>query len=83
MIESWKVGGIFQTFYLYEQVLTVNGTLTSRVPNNTLWNYEVSNELCFHGLQNLAWLSPESLSVAEQYALNIYLLLRDIPVLKA
>ena len=39
------------------------------------------NELRTLGLPIPILISAESFSVAEQYALNIYLLLRDIPVL--
>ena len=34
----------------------------------------------FYGLPKIMLLSAESLSAAEQYALNIYMSLRDIPV---
>ena len=54
--------------------------MITRIPNDTIQIYQFPNDLRFHGLPKPMLISAESISVAEEYALNINLLLRDIPV---
>ena len=51
-------------------------------PDNLFKALRFPNELRTFGLSIPILLSAESFSVAEQYAVNISLLLRDIPVLE-
>ena len=54
--------------------------MIARIPNDTIQACHSPNDLRTYGLPKPMLISAESVSAAEQLAVNIYLLLRDIPV---